>query len=252
MACRQNLGSTLALRTGCGLRAASRCSPAPACRRRAASRRSAARTACGALPPRGSRHAQAFARDPALLWEWYGWRRETIARCAPNAAHEVLARWSQARRAHDRRHAERGRPAPQGRHRAPRAPARFDLGAVVLDWLREPAAPRGATSVCRCRACRAARTASAPARPAVVWFGEMLAEADLRAAVQATACDVFLTVGTSSRRLSGGRPRGAGAAQRRVHRRDQRRGHAGDGDRRPGDSGAGRAGAAGDRSAAVP
>src|SRR5688572_2730558 len=38
--------------------------------------------------------AQAFARDPALLWEWYGWRRETIARCAPNAAHEVLARWS--------------------------------------------------------------------------------------------------------------------------------------------------------------
>jgi NAD-dependent deacetylase len=36
------------------------------------------------------------------------------------------------------------------------------------------------------------------ARPAVVWFGEALAEADLRAAVEATACDVFLTVGTSS------------------------------------------------------
>jgi NAD-dependent deacetylase len=36
------------------------------------------------------------------------------------------------------------------------------------------------------------------ARPAVVWFGEMLADADLRAAVQATVCDVFLTVGTSS------------------------------------------------------
>src|SRR5688500_6821208 len=38
--------------------------------------------------------AQAFARDPALMWEWYGWRREIIAGCAPNAAHEVLARWS--------------------------------------------------------------------------------------------------------------------------------------------------------------
>ena len=44
----------------------------------------------------------------------------------------------------------------------------------------------------RCAHCQAL------ARPAVVWFGEMLAEADLRAAVQATLCDVFLTVGTSS------------------------------------------------------
>ncbi len=38
---------------------------------------------------------EAFARDPILLWEWYAWRRETIAGCVPNAAHEVLARWSQ-------------------------------------------------------------------------------------------------------------------------------------------------------------
>ena len=38
---------------------------------------------------------EAFARDPILLWEWYAWRRETIAGCIPNAAHEVLARWSQ-------------------------------------------------------------------------------------------------------------------------------------------------------------
>ena len=38
----------------------------------------------------------------------------------------------------------------------------------------------------------------APARPAVVWFGEALDEGDLRAALNATACDVFLTVGTSS------------------------------------------------------
>src|SRR6266850_452314 len=37
----------------------------------------------------------AFARDPALVWEWYAWRRERVAACQPNAAHEVLARWSQ-------------------------------------------------------------------------------------------------------------------------------------------------------------
>src|SRR3954463_12257559 len=42
--------------------------------------------------------AQAFARDPKLVWEWYGWRREKVAACAPNAAHDVLANWS-----HDKR-----------------------------------------------------------------------------------------------------------------------------------------------------
>src|SRR5437868_7826023 len=40
--------------------------------------------------------AQAFARDPKLVWEWYGWRREKVAACEPNAAHHVLARWSGA------------------------------------------------------------------------------------------------------------------------------------------------------------
>ena len=37
---------------------------------------------------------EAFARDPALVWEWYEWRRATIAACQPNAAHDVLARWT--------------------------------------------------------------------------------------------------------------------------------------------------------------
>src|SRR5688572_11246812 len=36
----------------------------------------------------------AFARDPRLVWEWYDWRRSLIARCHPNPAHDVLARWS--------------------------------------------------------------------------------------------------------------------------------------------------------------
>ena len=40
--------------------------------------------------------AAAFDRDPALVWEWYDWRRTMIAGCAPNAAHRVLARWSRA------------------------------------------------------------------------------------------------------------------------------------------------------------
>jgi NAD-dependent deacetylase len=39
--------------------------------------------------------AEAFDRNPHLVWEWCAWRRETIADCQ-NAAHEVLARWSRA------------------------------------------------------------------------------------------------------------------------------------------------------------
>src|SRR5688500_12079491 len=35
---------------------------------------------------------EAFARNPALVWEWYLWRRGRIAEARPNAGHEVLAR----------------------------------------------------------------------------------------------------------------------------------------------------------------
>jgi NAD-dependent deacetylase len=37
-----------------------------------------------------------------------------------------------------------------------------------------------------------------PLRPGVVWFGEALPEDALSAAVSATACDVFITAGTSA------------------------------------------------------
>jgi NAD-dependent deacetylase len=36
---------------------------------------------------------EAFARDPRLVWEWYGWRRELLAACRPNLAHVAIARW---------------------------------------------------------------------------------------------------------------------------------------------------------------
>ncbi|MFQ5691344.1 MAG: NAD-dependent deacetylase [Gemmatimonadota bacterium] len=37
---------------------------------------------------------EAFERDPRLVWEWYGWRREVVGACRPNAAHLALARWA--------------------------------------------------------------------------------------------------------------------------------------------------------------
>ena len=35
---------------------------------------------------------EAFARDPALVWRWYAWRRSLVSDAEPNAAHYALAR----------------------------------------------------------------------------------------------------------------------------------------------------------------
>ena len=61
-------------------------------------------------------------------------------------------------------------------------------GAPDWDDLTVPLDP----TLPRCPRC------GALARPGVVWFGEPIPPAALRAAVGATACDVFLSVGTSS------------------------------------------------------
>jgi NAD-dependent deacetylase len=136
----------------------------------------------------------AFTRDPKLVWEWYDWRRSLIAGCNPNAAHHVLAGWSTRER--------------------------FTLITQNVDGLHECAGARvlrmhGSIWELRCTdACGAPpwedrRTPLLPlpprcancgalARPAVVWFGEALDSDVLRRAVAAAACDVFLSIGTSS------------------------------------------------------
>ncbi len=51
---------------------------------------------------------EAFENDPKLVWEWYDWRRGMITSARPNAAHEVLARWTRERPELHAHHAERG------------------------------------------------------------------------------------------------------------------------------------------------
>ncbi len=136
---------------------------------------------------------EAFNRNPTLVWEWYDWRRSLVASCGPNAAHDVLARWS----------------ARDG----------FTLITQNVDGLHERAGARtiplhGSIWELRCaKACGATwedrRTplndlpprcpaCGALARPGVVWFGETLDPDALHRAAAATACDVFLSIGTSS------------------------------------------------------
>ena len=141
---------------------------------------------------------EAFERDPALVREWYTWRRRRIAACKPNRAHVVLADWSR------------------------RYPA-FTLISQNVDGLHERAGTadviqfHGSIWDVRCwHACASSpshwRDDSVPlptipatcphcggsTRPCVVWFGEAIDPVVIARSELATQCDLFLTIGTSS------------------------------------------------------
>jgi NAD-dependent deacetylase len=140
---------------------------------------------------------EAFARDPALVWEWYAWRRETVAACRPNAAHDVLARWSQRDGVRlitqnvDDLHLRAGTRDLVRLHGSLWEIKCFAGCARGAPPWREERVPLPDMPP-RCPHCRG------HARPAVVWFGESLDPADVDRALEATACDVFLAVGTSA------------------------------------------------------
>ena len=141
----------------------------------------------------------AFERDPALVWEWYASRREKVASCEPNAAHAVLARWTHDERKHvrivtqnvDDLHIRAGTRDLIRLHGSLWELTCFNgCDAGTRPWRDERVPLPEALPRCpHCGGC---------ARPAVVWFGESLDPADVDRAADATACDVFLTVGTSA------------------------------------------------------
>jgi NAD-dependent protein deacetylase/lipoamidase len=138
---------------------------------------------------------EAFRRDPTLVWEWYEWRRGVIARCEPNAAHRVIAKWSEVpgftliTQNVDGLH-ERAGTRNVVRYHGSIWTLQCSAGCGAADWedLRVPLDRLPP----RCTAC------GALARPGVVWFGEAIPPAAMRAAQAATACDLFLSIGTSS------------------------------------------------------
>ena len=140
----------------------------------------------------------AFARDPDFVWQWYAWRRQQVARCLPNRAHDVLATWSRRfdqflliTQNVDGLH-ERARTRDVLRFHGsiwelqcwqacPDSPARWRDETVPFQEMPP-----------RCPNCRGL------ARPGVVWFGESIDPSVLQRSLAATSCDIFLTVGTSA------------------------------------------------------
>lgn len=136
---------------------------------------------------------EAFLGDPALIWRWYRWRRELVARAEPNPGHLALV--------------ELAGVVPQ-----------LTLITQNVDGLHQRAGSTNVTEfhgnlfedrcvVENCVVADADRSARIPLcpgcggmlRPGVVWFGEAIPAAALQAAdTAASDCDIFLSIGTSS------------------------------------------------------
>ena len=136
----------------------------------------------------------AFAIHPKLVWDWYAWRRDLVARVHPNPAHGALV--DIERRVPDCLLITQN---VDGLHRRAGSRNVVELhgniarvkcsreGTVVEHW------DRVGDEVPRCASC------GALLRPDVVWFEEMLPP-DALAAAEAMAgrCDLMLVVGTSA------------------------------------------------------
>lgn len=133
---------------------------------------------------------EAFARDPALVWEWYAERRARIRAAQPNAGHDAIARLLQSARDAllvtqnvDDLHERAGAPADRLVHihgeillsRCTRCAfetrddvaVRADAGGSASQARVAHAAVSHA-ALPRCPSC------DALLRPGVVWFGEAL------------------------------------------------------------------------------
>lgn len=143
--------------------------------------------------------ADAFRRDPALVWGWYEWRRARVAKAKPNAAHRAIAamatlapKLTLVTQNVDDLH-ERAGSRPIHLHGSLFAPRCFDCARDV-----EPPAVADAESGARMEPPRCDRCGGC-IRPGVVWFGEPLPEEAMRASLDAArSCDVLFSVGTSS------------------------------------------------------
>lgn len=137
----------------------------------------------------------AFNKNPALVWEWYLWRRSIIAKAEPNAGHRALVELEQ------------------------RLGEDFFLITQNVDGLHQRAGSKRLVEIhgniwkVRCLSCGACyedyatqshqlplrcKECGGLIRPAVVWFEEPLPAEELQTAYQwATNCDLFICIGTS-------------------------------------------------------
>src|SRR5215210_789080 len=136
---------------------------------------------------------EAFTRDPALVWDWYAWRRKLVAEACPNPGHLAIAEMQRLvpnftllTQNVDGLHQEAGSREVIELHGNIRRTKCSVEDTMVEEYAEAESPPN-------CPSC------GGPLRPDVVWFGEMLPPVALEAASKAArGSDVFLSVGTSS------------------------------------------------------
>lgn len=136
---------------------------------------------------------QAFRRNPALVWEWYEWRRGLVTNAAPNPGHVALAQMAQhvpqftlITQNVDGLHQQAGSENVIELHGNIMRTKCFEMGHIVSSWPETDEIPP------RCPRC------DSLLRPDVVWFGEGLPLDALSTAVTAAqTCDIFFSIGTS-------------------------------------------------------
>jgi NAD-dependent deacetylase len=136
---------------------------------------------------------RAFQRDPRLVWEWYAWRRQLVARAQPNPGHLALAameslfpQFTLITQNVDGLHHRSGSRRVIELHGNIMRTKCFEEGNIVETWPETGDVPP------KCPQC------GGRLRPDVVWFEESLPADAFQAATQAAAdCDVFFSIGTS-------------------------------------------------------
>ena len=137
---------------------------------------------------------EAFFRNPKLVWEWYDWRRQLIAKAHPNEAHKIIAKMEKEiedfyliTQNVDGLHQKAGSEKVVELHGNIWKVRCVDCGYETYDYRTPlPEIPP------KCEKC------GGLLRPGVVWFGESLpADALEKAYELSRESHIFIVVGTS-------------------------------------------------------
>jgi len=141
---------------------------------------------------------QAFDADPAMVSEWYDWRRRGCMAAEPNPGHIGIAEI-------ERRITEAGGKFTLLTQNVDRLHQRggsrhvVELHGSIIEWRCTRTGERSTPGPDAFPEYPMRTAAGGVLRPDVVWFGEMLPEEALRKADESmTWCDLFISVGTSS------------------------------------------------------
>ena len=135
---------------------------------------------------------EGFKVDPAMVVDWYNWRRKALAKVAPNDAHITLGNQSMVHITQNVDHLlEAGGAAPGS--------VLHLHGSLLEDHCNANCGFSESIDLGDPPGLRECPDCGAYMRPSVVWFGEQLPDEVMHQAMAATIkADVFLVVGTSA------------------------------------------------------